>query len=190
MPLFTSHYTKKKLCTKLSVIQQRCDIIIAKVSHDSSHLSLWPKKVLEEFLNPRTSFPTESSQFLRTFIIVIFQESARGVFQSRERIPGKLEPPNGVVEPPFGLVQPSDGLATQPPSPTPHPAEYSYRWEFWKKKKYQRDQFYSSPSQVPLLLIMCKFWSESYTTWPILISAFEKYSLKPSLFLQHMNIDQ
>ena len=34
-----------------------CDITIAKVLHDSSHLSLWPKKVPEEFSNSRMSFP-------------------------------------------------------------------------------------------------------------------------------------
>ena len=58
------------------------------------------------------------------------QESPRGVFQSRERIPSKLKPPDGLVEPPFGVgVKPSHGVATQPPSPAPHPAEHSYRWE-------------------------------------------------------------
>ena len=64
------------------------------------------------------------------------QESPRGVFQSGERIPSKLKPPDGLVEPPFGVgVEPSHGSATQPPSPAPHPAEHSYRWELETKTK-------------------------------------------------------
>ena len=112
---------KKLLCSKKCVIQQ-CFIIIPKVSHDSSHLSLWPKKVLEEFLNPRTSFPTESLQFphVWTFIIGIFRKVLEEFFKAENEFPASSSPPMGLSSPPLGLgSSPPMGLQPSPPAP-PH----------------------------------------------------------------------
>ena len=108
-------------CSKKNVIEQ-CFIIIPKVSHDSSHLSLWPKKVLEEFLNPRTSFPTESLQFphVWTFIIGIFRKVLEEFFKAENEFPASSSPPMGLSSPPLGLgSSPPMGLQPSPPAP-PH----------------------------------------------------------------------
>ena len=114
-------YQKNYFAAKKGVIQQ-CFIIIPKVSHDSSHLSLWPKKVLEEFLNPRTSFPTESLQFphVWTFIIGIFRKVLEEFFKAENEFPASSSPPMGLSSPPLGLgSSPPMGLQPSPPAP-PH----------------------------------------------------------------------
>ena len=132
------------------VIQQQCDIIISKVSHDSSHLSLWPKKVLEEFLNPRTSFPTIftnihlhhlSGKCLRSF--------------SKQRTSSRLaRAPQWVCRAPLWACPTLLwGCSPAPqPRPTPSRAFIQVR-ELKNEKSLMGDQFYPSPSKVPFLII-------------------------------------
>ena len=95
-----------------------CIIIISKVLHDSSHLSLWPTKVLEEFLNPRTGFPTESSQFPPSLLHVwiFFRKVLEEFFKAENEFPASSSPPMGLSSPPLGLASPPMGLQPNPPT--------------------------------------------------------------------------
>ena len=97
--LFT-HIIWEKSCKIASITQQGCYIIISKLSYDSSYLSLWPRKVGEEFLNPRTSCSTESSQF-PGFLLVkahrhVFRKVLEEFFKAENEFPASSSPPMGL----------------------------------------------------------------------------------------------
>ena len=159
------------------------------VTHESPGRIFKPKNGLPDRIITISALSTSCLNFL--------QESPRGVFQSRERVPSKLKPSHGAVQPPIGVGKPPNGASTQPPDPALHPAEHSYRWEWI----FTLDPFYPFPSQTAPL-IECKYWNKSYTiaeeyhqTKLFLISQTLEFNILDQThkvdqfsFEQHMNI--
>ena len=123
MPLSSLTLYEKKVAKIASTTQQGCYIIISKLSYDSSYLSLWPWKVGEEFLNPRTSCSTESSQF-PGFLLVkahrhVFRKVLEEFFKAENEFPASSSPP-------MGLQQGGPGL--QPHNPQSIHTGEIFRW--------------------------------------------------------------